>query len=91
VEGTRIRVWDVHVWHDVQGRSPAEIVADFPHLSLADVHAALAYYYDHRSEFEAGMRAAEDFASRLEAAQGPTRFSQLRDRAAEMRGRVEFL
>ncbi len=52
VVGTRIRVWDIHVWHDLQGTTPAEVVADFPQLSVADVYAALAYYHDHREEIE---------------------------------------
>ena len=42
VAGTRIRVWDIHVWHDLQGRTAEEIVADFPQLSVADVYAAVA-------------------------------------------------
>jgi len=48
IVGTRIRVRDIYVWHELEGKSPVEIVSDFPHLSLADVHAALAYYWDNR-------------------------------------------
>jgi len=50
VAGTRIRVQDVYVWHEHQGRSPDEIVSAFPQLTLADVYAALAYFWDHRDE-----------------------------------------
>ncbi len=77
--GTRIRVWDIHVWHNILGRSPAQIVAEFPQLSVADVHAALAYYLDHREEIERQMHDDETLAETLQAAQGPTRFSRLRD------------
>jgi uncharacterized protein (DUF433 family) len=56
--GTRIRVWDVHGWHNLRGQSPEQIVADFPPPSLADVHAALAYYFDHREEIQ--RQAKED-------------------------------
>ena len=52
VAGTRIRVWDVHFWRDLRGMTPEEIVAEFPQLSVADVHAALAYYLDHREDIE---------------------------------------
>lgn len=79
VAGTRIRVWDIHVWHELQGLSPAEIVADFPTLSVADVYAALAYYHDHREEIEEQAREDEEFVATLEAAQGPTRYKRLRD------------
>lgn len=79
IRGTRIRVWDIHVWHDLRGRSPQEIVAAFPQLSLADVHAALVWYLDHRDEIDTEMKQAAEFVARLEDEQGPTRFSKLRD------------
>ncbi len=37
-----------HVGH---GWSADEIHAQHPHLSLGQVHAALAFYYDHEAEF----------------------------------------
>jgi uncharacterized protein (DUF433 family) len=64
VAGTRIRVQDIYVWHELQGQSPEEIVTDYQQLSLADVHAALAFYHDHRAEIE-----AEVAAERVEADQ----------------------
>jgi uncharacterized protein (DUF433 family) len=52
VAGTRIRVQDIYVWHEMHGQSADEIVSNFPQLSLADVHAALSYYFDHRDEIQ---------------------------------------
>ena len=60
VDGTRIRVQDIYVWHVLQGQSPEEIVAGFPQLSMADVHAALAYYWDHRDEIHREIQQAEE-------------------------------
>ena len=71
-------MWDIHVMHHLEGRSAPEIITAYPQLSLADVHAALAYYLDHREEIQAQMERVSDVA-RWEAEQGPTRFSQLRD------------
>ena len=51
IDGTRIRVADVVAMHK-QGASVDEIRLDYPQLSLAQVHAALAYYYDHPEEIE---------------------------------------
>ncbi len=68
VAGTRIRVQDIMVWHELQGLSPEEIVTQFPQLSLADVHAALAYYHDHREEIQRQMREAEEFVGAMRAA-----------------------
>jgi uncharacterized protein (DUF433 family) len=52
IAGHRIRVLDVAIWSERLGMSPDEIVDDYPSLTLADVHAALAYYWDHREEIE---------------------------------------
>jgi uncharacterized protein (DUF433 family) len=82
VAGTRIRVWDVHVWHDLRGWSPAEIVTQFPPLTLADVHAALAYYHDHREEIDQQMREAEEVVEQMKAQAGPSRLDQMRERDA---------
>jgi len=38
-----------HLWH---GWSAEEIVRQYPYLSLSEVHAALAYYYDHREAID---------------------------------------
>ncbi len=71
IVGTNIRVWDVYVLHERQGRTPDEIVAAYPHLRLADVHAALAYYWDNQGEIDSQMKAADEFVEQLKAANGP--------------------
>jgi uncharacterized protein (DUF433 family) len=53
IAGSRIRVKDVAIWHDHQRMTPSEIVSNWPHLTLASVYAALAYYHDHREEINA--------------------------------------
>jgi uncharacterized protein (DUF433 family) len=57
--GRRITVSDVATWYLDQHRSVDEIVRDFK-LTPAQVHAALAYYYDHQAEIQ--QREAEEFA-----------------------------
>jgi uncharacterized protein (DUF433 family) len=59
IAGSRIRVKDVVVWHHRQGMTPSEIVSKWPHLTLASVYAALAYYHDHREEMNAELAADE--------------------------------
>jgi uncharacterized protein (DUF433 family) len=65
IAGTRIRVQDVVVWHERLGQSADEIVSRHPHLSLAGVYAALAYYHDHRAEIDGQMQAGEDRVEEL--------------------------
>ncbi len=74
--GHRIRVADIVIWHERRGYAPDEIVAMFPGITLGDVHAALAYYFDHRDEIEADLRADEALAHQLAV----SRPSKLRER-----------
>ncbi len=57
IAGTRVTVSDIALLHLKMGKSVAEIAAEY-NLSLASVHAALAYYFDHQAEIDA--RLAED-------------------------------
>ena len=52
INGTRIRVWDIYCWYEREGRSVDQIIADYPQLSPADIHAAMSYYWDHRDELQ---------------------------------------
>ena len=66
IAGTRIRVQDIVIWHERLGYSPDEIVSHYPQLTLADVYAALAYYYDHRDEIERYIQEGEELATTLQ-------------------------
>jgi uncharacterized protein (DUF433 family) len=52
VSGTDIKVSQIASEAEHLGMTPDEIVEAHPHLSLADVHAALAYYYDHQAAIQ---------------------------------------
>lgn len=54
----RLRVAQIVADHLGYGWSAEEIIRQYPHLSPAEVHAALAYYFDHREEID-GELAAE--------------------------------
>jgi uncharacterized protein (DUF433 family) len=68
IAGRRITVQNVVVWHEHLGQSADEISAAHD-LSLADVHAALAYYFDHRADIDASIREDEAFVAALRAQQ----------------------
>lgn len=65
IAGTRVRVQDVFVWHELRGLTPDEIVSQFPHLTMAGVYAALAYYWDHRDEIDLQMRQETAYVERM--------------------------
>ena len=71
IVGTRIRVEDIYVLHEVQGLSPHDIVGQFPQLSLADVHAALAYYWDNREAIQQQMRRGREMVDQVKADNPP--------------------
>ena len=57
IEGHRIRVCDIVAAHDRGGFTPEEIAASvYPHLTLAQVYSALAYYEGHRQQIDSAMR-----------------------------------
>jgi uncharacterized protein (DUF433 family) len=57
IRGHRIRVQDIAIEHEWQALTPEEICYQHPGLTLAEVFAALAYYYDHRDEILAEIEA----------------------------------
>jgi len=53
IDDTNVKVVEVVLDKLAHGSSPEEIHFQHPHLSLAQIHAALSYYYDHQEEFDA--------------------------------------
>jgi uncharacterized protein (DUF433 family) len=52
--------------------NPEEIQAQYPHLSLAQIHAALAYYYDHQAELDGQIESDSADAERMRRHAGPS-------------------
>jgi uncharacterized protein (DUF433 family) len=57
IAGSRIQVKHVAIMHERERKTPEQIVSEFPHLTLASIYAALAYYHDHREEINAEIAA----------------------------------
>ena len=55
VAGTSVTVHRIAGWYKL-GLSAEEIAENFGHLSLAQIHAALAYYHSNREEIDAYLR-----------------------------------
>ena len=67
VEGTSTKVIEVVQAQQAQERTPEQVQSELPHLTLAQVYAALAYYHANRDELDAKIRARKDFADALRA------------------------
>jgi uncharacterized protein (DUF433 family) len=75
IAGSRIQVKQIALMHEREGKTPAEIVSQFPHLTLASVYAALAYYHDHKQEIDADIEEGQRFVEEMRA-QNPSLLAQ---------------
>lgn len=64
IANRRITVQNIVIWHDHMGFSVDEIATQY-NLTLAEIYAALAYYYDHKAEVDQTMVEREAFAEAL--------------------------
>ncbi len=65
IAGRRITVQNVVIWHEWLGHSADEIVLEYD-LTLADVYAALAYYYDNQQEIDEAIRESDAFVETMQ-------------------------
>jgi uncharacterized protein (DUF433 family) len=72
IAGSRIKVIHLVMERIANGWGADELHRNFPHLSLAQIHAALAYYYDHRAECDAQIEASAKYADEMRAKAGPS-------------------
>ena len=67
IDNSRIKVIEVVMDHLAHGWSAEEIHRQHPHLSLAQTHSALAFYYDHQAEFDQAIAESLARADKLAA------------------------
>ncbi len=81
IAGHRFTGQDVAVWHQQMGKRVEEICSGYS-LGLADVHAALAYYFDHQDEVDRSISESDAFVEALRRSTP----SVLEKRLKELRG-----
>ena len=64
IAGHRVTVQDIVIWHERMGKTADEIAAEYD-LTLADIYAALAYYFDHRDEIDQDIEQSKAFVDAL--------------------------
>lgn len=65
IQGRRIAVQHIVVWHNQMGMSEAEIAREFD-LNSLQIRAALAYYNNHREEIDGAIQADEKIAPEMQ-------------------------
>ncbi len=74
ITGTRIKVSQVALEYERLGWTPDQIIDAHPHLTLAQVHDALSYYYENQAELNADLIAEEKLVIELRQ-QYPTKLA----------------
>jgi uncharacterized protein (DUF433 family) len=82
IDDTNTKVIEVVMDMIAHGWSPEEIHFQHTHLSLGQIHAALAWYYDHKAEMDGQIHRGALEAERLRAENSD---SPLRKRLREMK------
>ena len=69
IDGTRIKVVQIARERYGNNATVEQMQEAWPHLTLAQIHAALSYYYDHKAEFDSRIeRERKEDERRLAAA-----------------------
>ena len=66
IDDTNVKVIEVVKDWLAHGSSPEEMALQHPHLSLAQIHAALTHYYDHQATYDQAVAAElEEWEARV--------------------------
>ena len=84
MDDTNIKVIEVVLDHLAYGWNAETIQENHPQLSLAQVYAALAWYYDHQTEMDGEIERQDERIRALRVAGGPSSLQQRL--AAQRRG-----
>ncbi len=82
IAGRRITIQNIAIWYQRLGKSVDEICAEHD-VSLAEVHTALAYYFDHRDEIDRSIEDDDAFVEALRQSTPSVLQRKLRDLRGE--------
>jgi uncharacterized protein (DUF433 family) len=72
IYGTQTKVMTVVQNKRASRNTPEQLQAAMPHLTIAQVYTALAYYHDHRAQIDRQIRESNLRAAEILASQPPT-------------------
>ena len=72
ITGTQTKVEEIVLDHMAWHWDAETIHRHHPHLSLAQIHSALAYYYDHQAEMDASIEEGLRQVAKIRADLGPS-------------------
>lgn len=72
IAGKRTKVIQIVMDKRAYGWNPEDIREQHPHLTLGEIHAAFAYYYDHQRELDEQILRDLEEVETLRAQAGPS-------------------
>ena len=75
IAGTTMKVVELVMAQMAHGWSPEELHFQHPYLSLGQIYAALAYYWDHKAALDADIARRSHIVEDLRRTAGPARFA----------------
>jgi uncharacterized protein (DUF433 family) len=66
IDDTNVKVIEVVMDWMANGSSAEEMQRQHPHLALAQIHAAMAFYYDHKAEVDSQIQNSLRFAEEVQ-------------------------
>jgi uncharacterized protein (DUF433 family) len=84
IAGTTMKVIELALDHLAYGWSPEELHFQHPHLSLGQIHSALAYYWDHRAELDEDIERRFQLVDQLQQTKSSTSLAE----RLKARGRI---
>jgi uncharacterized protein (DUF433 family) len=71
IAGTTMKVIELVLDHLAYGWSPEELHFQHPHLTMGQVHSALAYYWDHQAELDQDIERRLQFVDQVQQTTKP--------------------
>ncbi|MDY6806851.1 MAG: DUF433 domain-containing protein [Cyanobacteriota bacterium] len=65
ISGSTMKVVELITSVKAYGWTPEELHENYPHLTMSQIHSALAYYWDNREEIDADMERRYQYAEKL--------------------------
>lgn len=70
ITGSTMKVVELITSVKAYGWTPEELHESYPHLSMSQIHSALAYYWDNREEIDADYEKREEYVKQAEREAG---------------------
>jgi uncharacterized protein (DUF433 family) len=76
IEGTTTKIIELVLDVMAYGWSPEEIQFQHPHLTLGQIHSALAYYWDHKEELDRDIERRLERVEEIRRDVGPSQLAE---------------